>query len=87
MEATIRITVTTIIISRREKPSGWLAPVVAWRCMRRPVDALSIAIHRQRKLKSGAATVNPPLCQSFGGPFRRMHKKPMRHPPGVEGAT
>jgi hypothetical protein len=42
MEATIRITVTTIIISRSEKPSGRLELSPSWRYVRRPIDALSM---------------------------------------------
>ena len=43
MEATIRITVTTIIISRSEKPSGRLVLFPLGRCVRRPIDAISTA--------------------------------------------
>jgi len=42
METTIRITVITIIISRREKPSGPLALFGLGRCMRRSIDAPSM---------------------------------------------
>src|SRR5271157_5060049 len=68
MEATIRITVTTIIISRREKPSGRFALLPWCRYTRRPTDALSITTHRQRKLDSGAATAELPRqpAQLFG---------------------
>src|SRR5208337_2598312 len=54
IEATIRITVTTIIISRSEKPSGRLALLALVRCVRRPIDAISMAtppagrIHRDK---------------------------------------
>ena len=64
MEAKIRITVTTIIISRSEKLSGRLAPFGMGRCVRRAMGAISIATHRQRKLNPGAATAELTLCAS-----------------------
>src|SRR5208337_3442528 len=66
MEATIRITVTTIIISRSEKPSGRLALFGLGRCMRRPIDALFITTHPQYKLDSGAASAELPRQPAIG---------------------
>jgi hypothetical protein len=52
MEATIRITVMTIIISRSEKPSGPLAPLPSCRYVKRQIDAPSMT--------------NPPSAEAHG---------------------
>src|SRR5208337_1635962 len=61
METTIKISVTTIIISRTEKPSGRCPPLALCHSVTRPVDASSITTHGQHKLDSGAATAELPL--------------------------
>jgi len=87
MEATIRITVTTIIISRSENPSGRLAPLPSCRCMKRPIDAISIVTHGQRKVNSGAAISDPPTCASpFDARSGAHTRTNVRHPREAGGS-
>ena len=65
MDAKIKISATTIIISRSEKPSGRRPPVVPCRYLARPMDAQSITTRRQRKLGSGSARAELQLCMSL----------------------
>src|SRR5208337_3685186 len=72
MEAMIKITVTTIIISSSEKPSDRCPPLVSCRQVTCSIDGLSITSHHQHDKQGSASEVRVccvPLrlfCRRYG---------------------